>query len=69
MAPLGDGLTFSLEVGFGSAGVGGGVEDGVRALRWSCVPGHPGLGDCLEELPTGVEGREEEPLVEVGRGS
>lgn len=35
-------------------------SDGVRA---------PGLGDCLQELPTGVEGREEEPLVVTGRGS
>lgn len=61
--PLGDGLTFSLEPGFGAE------EDGVRALRWSCVPGPAGLGGCLEGPPTGVEGREEEPLAEVGRGS
>lgn len=55
-----------MEAGLGSAGAGDGAEDGVRALRWTCAPG---LGDCLEELPTGVEGREEEPLVVMGRGS
>lgn len=69
MGPLGDGLTFNLEAGLGSAGAGDGAEDGVTALRRACTPGQPGLGDCLEELPTGVEGREDEPLVVMGRGS
>lgn len=61
--PLGDGRAFSLKPGFGAE------EDGVRALRWSCTPGPAGLRVCLEEPPTGVQGKEEEPLLEVGRGS
>lgn len=62
MPPRGEGLSFSLEAGFGSGGAG----DGVTALRWT---GPPGLGDCLEELPKGVLGREEEPLALTGSGS
>lgn len=68
-APRGDGLSFSLEAGFGSAGPGDGEEDGVRGLRWTGRPGHPGLGDCLEEVPTGVVGSEDEALVVTGSGS
>lgn len=45
----------------------GGAADGVRALR--CTPRAPGLGGCLQGLLTGVQGREEEPLVLMGRGS
>lgn len=58
-----------MEAGLGSTGAGDGAADGVRALRWSCPAWPPGLGDCLEEPPIGVEGREEEPLVVTGRGS
>lgn len=62
--PLGDGRAFSLEAGFGAE------EDGVRALRWSCAPEPAaGPGGFPSLPPTGVEGREEEPLLEVGRGS
>lgn len=50
--PRAAGLSFSLEVAFGSA-------DGVRALRWRGPSGSPGLGDRLEAPPRGVEGREE----------
>lgn len=68
--PRRDGLRFTLEAELESGGVGDGAADGVRALRGTCVPCNPpGLGDCLEELPTGVEGREEEPLLVTGRGS
>lgn len=52
-------MSWSLEAGFRSEGDAEGDADGVRALQWS----------CLEALPTGVEGREEEPLVVTGRGS
>lgn len=44
-----------------------GNADGVRALRCPCGPCPPGLGACLD--PTGVEGRDAEPLVVVGSGS
>lgn len=39
------------------------AKDGVRALRWT-----PGLSICREDA-TGLEGSEEDPLVETGRGS
>lgn len=65
-----DGLRFTLEAAPESGGVGDGAAEGVRALRGTCAPCNPpGLGDCLEEPPTGVEGREEEPLLVTGRGS
>lgn len=42
VGPPGDGLSFSLEAGLGSAGAGDGADvgadDGVRALRLTCTP-------------------------------
>lgn len=57
------------EVKAGVDGAEVGAEEGVRALRWSHPPWDTGLGDCLEDPPTGVEGSEAEPFVDMGRGS